>query len=217
VTLTRLGGHTAARSTREQLVHDQSEVPRGRRVRTGNRWRRWLGTATFIWSSSTHRFPYRLPPKSPYRHPAHGRGPRCGPLSAGRSVQIVGSRCWDRRGTRGTSSASIGATCPSRSLTPARGIRAGQTGVQDTVQEGARKRWRSEGPRVFRASAAVSLGDGLTAQPGQARRLLRRGRRGRAGKVDGRLPHEVTGAPGAVPQSGRLDDQEKRPDLLEDF
>ena len=99
------------------------------------------------------------------RRTAIGRRSHGTAVECGTSVQIMFGRLLGRKGTRGTSSARSGTTCLSRLPTHTRGIRAGQAEVQDTVQEGARERWRSEDSQVARASAAVSLGD---TQPEQA-------------------------------------------------
>jgi len=64
---------------------------RGRRVRPGNRWMRWRGTATLI---------FELHPSFPLSSPRSRRtaittttgGPRCEPLECGTSVRIVGGR-----------------------------------------------------------------------------------------------------------------------------
>ncbi len=48
---------------------------------------------------------------------------------------------------RGNSGATL-----SVPVTDARGIRAGQAGVQDTVQGGARERWQPKGPQIVYVS-----------------------------------------------------------------
>jgi len=65
---------------------------RGRRVRPGNRWMRWRGTATLIWSSSTRRFLSVPPEVGRTASPPAADSPQVRAVECGTSVRIVGGR-----------------------------------------------------------------------------------------------------------------------------
>ncbi len=117
---------------------------RGRRVRPGNRWMRWRGTATLIWSSSTRRFlsvplEVAVPPSRP--QPAV---PRCGPLECGTSVRIVGGRLLGPEGHsrylvgehRSDVSFPVTDARPWHSCRPDRGVRHRARGCAGTLEVG---------------------------------------------------------------------------------
>ncbi len=146
-TLTRVGGHSAARSTREQVIHDQREVGVFGQVTDGGD-----GAEPQRLSGRGHpRFPFGFP-RGRRTAPTAG-GPQVRAVSAGRSVQMVGGRLLMLEGHQKylLGRASEQCFCAGYRRPLVVSVQA-KAGVQDTVQEGAQERWRPKGSQIVYVS-----------------------------------------------------------------